>query len=687
MDKFVDVFTRVNVCFVALLACLVLSELGAADPFAAPSSSGSQYAVDPFAAPSGSTSSRRYEDNDLKRFSVAQTLKDSGYIRDDFFVTLKRSAAFEKVCKKFSLDDPAKWKSVSSRLAHKNVRLREDIEEAESMMNTRDRRSSMNGKNISSASVRRNGETLYAEAMREYSEAVEVSRILKELESSFARACEQDSITGVIDIRNTAGQGFSGKVLMTDGDDVILSKDGGGYFRVPLVSLSEETLQAIASSWCSLGTKYLEGDGVAADETEAVKFYRKAAEQGNADAQYSLGLLYASGRGVATNIEVEQQNTIYAQNWYDYGKNEGMLWRSLKMAGLAPMTRDGLLVVAENGLSEGGYCSPDQQVEGKRQLNNEEFDSLMGGLYDAWDGHHDDARYVTGMKPPRIVIGETSRKNTDQQESFEVQKEKVEIEQEFRRLCPSIICNDMAEMSSTVKSMIKIGRILANDPQTHSELRSFQDLEQRILEYERLKSLSLQREPDLNATHAGIHLDFSQVGADVVITVRGTITLVKFGAMAPVTPDALLADPDLAVIGVEDDAAVLILNANQKGPRSDRPLLVYKNKQGRAGDWPFTKKLHAWMGEAITTTGDPIRLFMRNKALIVTLAPDFEFGEPFETKFVLINETLESLGLRAGRGGWGINTGDEDVDRSTWSVGVGDTIKVVNSDNDALSKL
>jgi TPR repeat protein len=35
------------------------------------------------------------------------------------------------------------------------------------------------------------------------------------------------------------------------------------------------------------------------DRAEAARWYRKAADQGHALAQYNLGLLYANGRGVA----------------------------------------------------------------------------------------------------------------------------------------------------------------------------------------------------------------------------------------------------------------------------------------------------------------------------------------------------------------------------------------------------
>jgi TPR repeat protein len=43
---------------------------------------------------------------------------------------------------------------------------------------------------------------------------------------------------------------------------------------------------------------YNSGEGVPRDNAEAVKWYSKAAEQGDANAQYNLGLMYNSGEGI-----------------------------------------------------------------------------------------------------------------------------------------------------------------------------------------------------------------------------------------------------------------------------------------------------------------------------------------------------------------------------------------------------
>ena len=45
------------------------------------------------------------------------------------------------------------------------------------------------------------------------------------------------------------------------------------------------------------------GQGVKQDKQEAVKWYRKAAEQGDPDAQCNLGVCCANGEGVKQNVQ------------------------------------------------------------------------------------------------------------------------------------------------------------------------------------------------------------------------------------------------------------------------------------------------------------------------------------------------------------------------------------------------
>ena len=60
-----------------------------------------------------------------------------------------------------------------------------------------------------------------------------------------------------------------------------------------------ETLQLAeqgnAEAQYNLGGMYAYGQDVRQDDAEALRWYRKAAEQGNAEAQYNLGVMYDSG--------------------------------------------------------------------------------------------------------------------------------------------------------------------------------------------------------------------------------------------------------------------------------------------------------------------------------------------------------------------------------------------------------
>jgi hypothetical protein len=47
-----------------------------------------------------------------------------------------------------------------------------------------------------------------------------------------------------------------------------------------------------------VGRYYYNGDGVDVDKEEAFRYYKIAADQGHADAQYNVGSCYVNGDGV-----------------------------------------------------------------------------------------------------------------------------------------------------------------------------------------------------------------------------------------------------------------------------------------------------------------------------------------------------------------------------------------------------
>jgi TPR repeat protein len=65
-----------------------------------------------------------------------------------------------------------------------------------------------------------------------------------------------------------------------------------------------------ATAQFNLGVMYSEGQGVPQDHAKAAKFYRSAAEQGNPQAQYNLALWYAEGDGGAPDL-------VAAHMWFN----------------------------------------------------------------------------------------------------------------------------------------------------------------------------------------------------------------------------------------------------------------------------------------------------------------------------------------------------------------------------------
>ena len=60
--------------------------------------------------------------------------------------------------------------------------------------------------------------------------------------------------------------------------------------------------QGLALAQNTLGERYNNGNGVSQDRGEALKWFRKAAEQGDAEAQNNLGAMYAQGQGVSRDL-------------------------------------------------------------------------------------------------------------------------------------------------------------------------------------------------------------------------------------------------------------------------------------------------------------------------------------------------------------------------------------------------
>jgi uncharacterized protein len=91
--------------------------------------------------------------------------------------------------------------------------------------------------------------------------------------------------------------------------------DGGNYERAMRL-LRPLAAEGDARAQYRIGVMHEEGRGVPVDYAEAVGWLLQAADQGNADAQNHLGFLYLYGRGVTKDY-------VAAYMWFDLAATEG----------------------------------------------------------------------------------------------------------------------------------------------------------------------------------------------------------------------------------------------------------------------------------------------------------------------------------------------------------------------------
>ena len=89
-----------------------------------------------------------------------------------------------------------------------------------------------------------------------------------------------------------------------------------GRYDIALDEFLEAANQGSAEAQVSLGVMYENGTGVLRDYEKALSWYRKAADQGHFGAQNNLGLMYAAGRGVP-------KNSGQAVEWYGKAADQG----------------------------------------------------------------------------------------------------------------------------------------------------------------------------------------------------------------------------------------------------------------------------------------------------------------------------------------------------------------------------
>ena len=115
--------------------------------------------------------------------------------------------------------------------------------------------------------------------------------------------------------------------------DEAVAAYGRGDYATAVRGFLVHAEQGDASAQFNLGVMYANGRGVLKDEAEAVRWSRLAAEQGHADAQFNLGVMHAKGEGVL-------KDSVLAHMWSNIaGANGNEAARELRDSLERDMTR------------------------------------------------------------------------------------------------------------------------------------------------------------------------------------------------------------------------------------------------------------------------------------------------------------------------------------------------------------
>lgn len=110
-----------------------------------------------------------------------------------------------------------------------------------------------------------------------------------------------------------------------------------GCLQTPAVSSPsgiDSTVERTAEADYRLALRYMDGNGVDADEYQAVRLLMRAAGAGHAEAQFELGRAYALGRGV-------QREPAWAVLWYGRAAEQGHVEAQYRL-GLAYAIGEGI---------------------------------------------------------------------------------------------------------------------------------------------------------------------------------------------------------------------------------------------------------------------------------------------------------------------------------------------------------
>lgn len=165
------------------------------------------------------------------------------------------------------------------------------------------------------------------------------------------------------------------------GEQVSGSKNEAAVQVVTAKELTPEEKFAETKEQYNLGVRYATGEGVPKDAAKAVELFKKAAAQGNVDAEFYLGVMYINGDGVpkAEAKAFEWYLKAAAQGYVAAQQNVGIMYGDGRGVSRDPIRAYTWLILAAAQTDaskalpyyyEESQLSPAQRAEGQRLAAN-----------------------------------------------------------------------------------------------------------------------------------------------------------------------------------------------------------------------------------------------------------------------------------------------------------------------------
>jgi TPR repeat protein len=172
------------------------------------------------------------------------------------------------------------------------------------------------------------------------------------------------------------------------GADLVKGQDAynSGDYQTALTEWQVLADEGDANAQFGMGLLYANGFGVSLDDSLALKWYTSAADQGHAEAQCNIAVMYANGWGVT-------QSDAEAFKWYSLAAEGGIAQAQVN---LAKMYSKGFGVAKDNVMAHkwlaiaselGDYGASSKRDELAAKMSAEEI-AQAGGLASAWIESH-----------------------------------------------------------------------------------------------------------------------------------------------------------------------------------------------------------------------------------------------------------------------------------------------------------